>query len=537
MRSLQSESCFSRLGGQSSWVESDECWICHKHQHVVFLYEVEAGAMAEHTVTDVTQRISVPFRGDQFSRKVELFAADVLLVDSITADDVAIDAQVKGLLRQESSRKRRLAHTQQKSDASERIEQMTPLKKLRAWIRRKAETHNLVNTVKFAEFPVECDDASREGLATTWYAGMHIVKPNVKFSLAFACRAGRELVREDTFDYTAAPRALPVRTELLSMVDLANLSAELATHVTELGSSLKAKKRSGPRPAQQPALTPTEQAEGFAAFGLLRYSELLDESVLRGGRLYLKLLLDEDEKEGRVRRASEQDLEASGIEHLIDARYEQAAMTDLAVAEFKKQLLEYYPYITALYAECVALGDAESYPVVREAEVLAVAEKYGLVNRGTRKAVRREIITDLVDEVCAGWRALHDPLEASEPARAALLHGQVRRCHFVEIIARLAAYHHPRQDLVLAFKLYCHHYLTRASEHHFRVFEQAKSYQVDWVLDKRQDTVQRVLWLLKIAAGVWIQRARLLELFDTLFPQLKAEIRVAYVKSQTVVND
>ena len=388
-RSLQSESCFSRLGGSSSWTESDECWICNKHQHVVFLYEVGVEDVEDCAGAAVTLKISVPFHGDQFSRKIELFDQDLLMVDSITEDDVAIENQVKSLLRQESSRKRRLAARQQSSSVSDRIGRMTSGKRLKQWIRREAEVHNHINTVTFAEFPVECDDASREGLPTKWFAGMFIMKPNVKFDLTLSCKNGHEVVREDTFEYMTGPRTLPVRTEILSMPDLANLSVQLAAQAKEVGSHVKRKKPSGPEPGQQMAFTPKEQAESFSAFSLRRYSELLDESILSDGRLFLKILLDQDEKEGRVRRASEQDLERSVIEELIDARYETAALTDLAVAEFKKQLLEYYPYITALYAECVSLVDAERYPIVQEAEVISVAETHGLVNKGTKKGVRR----------------------------------------------------------------------------------------------------------------------------------------------------
>ena len=42
---------------------------------------------------------------------------------------------------------------------------------------------------------------------------------------------------------------------------------------------------------------------------------------------------------------------------------------------------------------------------------------------------------------------------------------------------------------------------------------------------------------MKVVAGVFIQRSYLLELFDTLFPLLKDGIRMAYVRSQAIVND
>ena len=64
-------------------------------------------------------------------------------------------------------------------------------------------------------------------------------------------------------------------------------------------------------------------------------------------------------------------------------------MTDLAITEFKKLLGEYYPCLTALYAEALSMVDAENYPIVREAEVVSIVEKYGLVNKGTMKGVQR----------------------------------------------------------------------------------------------------------------------------------------------------
>lgn len=77
----------------------------------------------------------------------------------------------------------------------------------------------------------------------------------------------------------------------------------------------------------------------------------------------------------------------------------------------------------------------------------------------------------MLAEVCKTWREGHDPTTSSEPVYAELLRSQVRRHHFVELIARLASHHYPSQDLVVAFKLYSHNYMTKASAAHFRVHE------------------------------------------------------------------
>ena len=64
-------------------------------------------------------------------------------------------------------------------------------------------------------------------------------------------------------------------------------------------------------------------------------------------------------------------------------------MTDLAITEFKKQLIEYYACFTALYGEALSMVDAENYPIVREVDIINIIEKYGLVNTGDSKSVRK----------------------------------------------------------------------------------------------------------------------------------------------------
>ena len=121
---------------------------------------------------------------------------------------------------------------------------MSSLKKLKHWIKQKAEKHNHINPVKFAEFPIDMDDESRVGVPTKWFAGLFMVKPNVKLNLLFSCRSGHDIIREDTFEYVTDARKYPIRTEVISLIDCAILSTQLATTVKETQAQIK-KKRKG----------------------------------------------------------------------------------------------------------------------------------------------------------------------------------------------------------------------------------------------------------------------------------------------------